>query len=100
MMFNNQRYITKGVSNRIPFWLIIYIWNMVESLCRDYKEEADYLQIFKVSTENNVLTISHSQEQPAIENLVKLSYYGTPINEKIYVIDSEEYSTMLLAEEY
>ena len=99
-MFNNQRYITRGVSNNIQPWLIIYIWSMVDSFCRDYREEVDYLQIFKISTENNVLTISHSQEQPAIENLVKLSYYGTPINEKIYVIDSEEYSTMLLAEEY
>lgn len=99
-MFKNKRYITKGVDTQIPIWLTLYLWNKVDTMCKRLGEQTDYLQIFNITTNNKDLLIEHTQEQPPVKDSTKLKYLGKPINEKIYVIDSEEYSTMLLAEEY
>ena len=68
------------------------MWSMIDNL----NVEKDYLQDWK----NNVLTITHSQEQPFYKKVYKLPCQSAVKTEKVYVIDSEEYSTMLLAEEY
>lgn len=91
-MFNNKRYLTKGVSERIKICYQMIMWSMIDNL----NVEKDYLQIFQLDWKNDVLTITHSQEQP----FYKLPCQSTVKTEKVYVIDSEEYSTMLLAEEY
>lgn len=72
------------------------MWSMIDNL----NVEKDYLQIFQLDWKNDVLTITHSQEQPFYKNVYKLPCQPTVKTEKVYVIDSEEYSTMLLAEEY
>lgn len=99
-MFNNKRYITRGIEREIPLWLMSYMWNRVDVICRRLKENTDYLQIFKLSTNNGELLIEHTQEQPPLNECIRIKYQGKSINQKIYVIDDEEYSTMLLAEEY
>lgn len=91
-MFNNKRYLTKGISERIEICYQMIMWSMIDNL----NVEKDYLQIFQLDWKNDVLTITHSQEQP----FYKLPCQSTVKTEKVYVIDSEEYSTMLLAEEY
>lgn len=67
------------------------------------KIEVDYLQIFKISKQDdkNIL-IEHKQEIPRYENKLLVELEGVEIKGdiKIYVIDSVEYSTLILAEEY
>lgn len=94
-MFSGKKYITRGVSENISTELQIILWDMVLSM----PIKKDYLQIFELSTNENILTIKHSQEIPTYEKIYKF-IVSKPINEKIYIIDDIEYSTMLLASEY
>lgn len=45
-MFNNKRYITRGVANEVPLELQILLWDMIDTM--EVKEK-DYLQVFKLS---------------------------------------------------
>lgn len=94
-MFSGKKYITRGVSENISTELQIILWDMVLSM----PIKKDYLQIFELSTNENILTIKHSQEIPTYEKIYKF-IVSKSINEKIYIIDDIEYSTMLLASEY
>jgi len=49
---------------------------------------------------NGLQVIEHSAEQPEYQMQYILTQIEKPVNAKIYCIDSEEYCTMLLAEEY
>lgn len=95
-MFNNQRYITRGVADSVEPFCQLLIWDMIDNL----NIKKDYLQIFLLEWKNGKLTITHSQEQPYYKKKYIFTCKSPEKTEKIYVIDSEEYSTMLLAEEY
>lgn len=94
-MFNNQRYLTKGVQSEIPLELQLFMWGCIDKL----PEERDYFQVFKLENFNGIQKITHFSEQPEYrkEYIIPID---NPITSKVYVIDSDEYSTMLLAEEY
>lgn len=94
-MFDNQRYLTKGIDNAIPLKLQLFMWSCIDRL----PPERDYLQVFKLSQVGGLQRISHSSEQPQyhMEHLIPSD---NPITAKVYIIDSDTYSTMLLAEEY
>ncbi len=94
-MFNNQRYLTKGVQVRIPLELQLFIWSCIDGL----PEECDYFQVFRLENLGGIQKIIHFSEHPEYhrEYLIPTD---NPITAKVYIIDSEEYSTMLLAEEY
>ena len=94
-MFDGKKYITRGISENIPLEIQIILWDMVLSM----PVKKDYLQIFELSTNENILTVKHSQEVPPYEKIYKFIVLET-INEKIYIIDDGDYSTMLLADEY
>ena len=94
-MFNNQRYLTKGVQLEIPVVLQIFMWDCISAL----PEPKDYLQIFRLSCVDGKQKIIHEQEQPEFKREYILAVLN-PITTKVYVIDSDTYSTMLLAEEY
>ena len=95
-MFNNQRYLTLGVEAEIPLALQLFMWGCIDRL----PEERDYLQIFQLEPLGEKMQrITHESEQPAYKK-VYLIPTDNPITEKLYVIDSDTYSTMLLAEEY
>lgn len=100
-MFQN-RYMTKGISSEIPFYLQNLMWIMIETMETDKK---DYLQIFelsKVVVNGKVFQkIIHRQEQPEYEkSLTILANEDDTVTKKVYVIDDETHCTMLLAEEY
>ena len=42
-MFNNQKFLTRGIESEIPSWLVHLMWHMV--LTMEVKEK-DYLQVF------------------------------------------------------
>ena len=102
-MFDNvSRYITRGVGNRIPLDIQIFIWQLIEDL-KDTVGKVDYLQVFDISiadkTEETVRII-HSQEVPQYKKIWIVKASEPCDNEKIFVIDDDTHSTMLLAEEY
>lgn len=94
-MFNNQHYLTKGVQAEIPLELQLFMWSCINRL----PEECDYFQVFKMESLNGIQKITHFSEQPAYhkEYLIPIDNL---ITAKVYIIDSDEYSTMLLASEY
>ena len=94
-MFNNHHYLTKRVQAEIPLELQLFMWECIDKL----PEERDYFQIFKFENFNGIQKVTHFSEQPEYhkEYLIPTD---NPITAKVYIIDSDEYSTMLLAEEY
>lgn len=94
-MFQNARYITRGVDSEIPLWLQNFMWYAVDSM----EIERDYLQVFKLSYEDGRQKIVHTREHPPYEHIYRIDT-DSPVTAKIFVIDDEDHSTMLLAEEY
>ena len=94
-MFNNPRYLTRGVSDTIPPLIQSFIWGCIDRL----PDECDYLQVFRLKPFGGMQQIEHTAEQPEYKK-VYLFPSDSPITAKLYVIDSDTYSTMLLAEEY
>ena len=94
-MFNNQRYITRGVCEEIPFELQLFMWECIDRM----PEPKDYFQVFELKATGVLQHIIHTSEQPEY----CMNYfipYGKPITAKVYVIDDGDHSTMLLNSEY
>jgi len=94
-MFNNQRYLTKGVQTEIPIELQLFMWGCIDRM----SEPKDYLQMFTFEAVGILQHITHKSEQPEY----CMNYfipYDKPITAKVYVIDDGDYSTMLLVSEY
>lgn len=102
-MFNEgSRYITKGIANNVPLELQIFMWQLIEDL-KETVEEVDYLQVFDVSVIDeieNKVRIIHSQEIPEYKKIWIIKTSEPCSNERIFVIDDETHSTMMLAKEY
>jgi len=95
-MFDNLRYLTKGINAKIPFELQAFMWDCIDCLPKD---ERDYFQVFELEDLGGMQHIVHFSEQPEY----RMNYFipmMKAVTAKVYIIDSEEYSTMLLAEEY
>ena len=95
-MFTSPRYATRGVTTTVPLVLLIVLWDLIDSM---EVEEKDYLQVFRLSAESGMQKITHTQEQPEYSKEY-LFPSEEPIAAKIFVIDDETHTTMLLAEEY
>ena len=57
-MFNNQKFLTRGIESEIPAWLVHLMWHMVLTM---EIEEKDYLQVFKLTKTPTVSTSSTSR---------------------------------------
>ncbi len=101
--FTGARYITKGIANDLPGFLVMYLWLLIDERKTDENLPMDYLQVFNLKPVNKqgrvCLSITHSQEVPHYKKAHILEKF-TDINGKIYVIDDIDYVTMLFAEEY
>ena len=95
-MFKNPRYCTRGINETVPILTQIVLWDLIDSM---EVAEKDYLQVFRLTTDGTTQHITHSQEQPPYERQLEFRT-NEPITAKIFVIDDETNSTMLLAEEY
>ena len=95
-MFNNPRYCTRGISETVPLLTQIILWDLIDSM---EVAEKDYLQVFRLTTDGSTQHIIHSLEQPPYERTLEFRT-NEPITAKIFVIDDETHTTMLLAEEY
>ena len=93
---NKPRYLTRGVDAEIPLDIQVFLWSCIDNM----PEGKDYLQVFNLLNVNGLQVIRHTAEQPEFEMTYVLAEVENPVTAKIYVIDSVEYCTMLLAEEY
>ena len=78
---------------------IEYFCFLLCPLDRGRVKPKDYFQVFELSDLRSMQRIVHKSEQPEY----KMNYFiptSKAVTAKVYIIDSEEYSTMLLAEEY
>lgn len=91
-----KRYLTRGVDELIPLELQIFLWSAIDNM----PEPKDYLQVFELTSKDGVQYILHKSEQPKFEMTYILPAVKNAVNAKVYCIDSEDYCTMLLAEEY
>ena len=100
MFKKENRYVTRGVSDEVDIRLQLAMWTLIDIL-KD-KVEIDYLQIFKLKKENRFIKIQHEQEIPKYKSVHMIDVDDIQLDNevKIYVIDSEEYSTMLYPSEY
>ncbi len=97
-MFDNQRYMTRGIESSIPYETILLLWQLLD--VRKKESEMDYLQVFLLTVQGTLQHIEHSQEDPPYTARFAVKMDAEPVNAKIFVIDDESHSTILLAEEY
>ncbi len=95
-MFDNERYITRGVGAEIPLWLQNLMWLALDTMEVDQK---DYLQVFTLSSDGGKQKIVHTQEEPPYEHEYIINT-DRGLTVKVFVIDDDDHTTMLLAEEY
>lgn len=95
-MFNNPRYVTSGINSELPLLTQIVLWGLIDTM---EVAEKDYLQVFLLSADGENQRIIHEQEQPEYRKEY-LFPSEKPVTMKVFVIDDESHSTMLLAEEY
>ena len=102
-MFDNERYITCGISDIVPEDLQVAIWSALE-LQKEFCSKLDYLQVFTFQKiGEDTLAIRQTQENPNFGTTHYTNYkqeYEEILNEKIFVIDDGDHSTMLFAKEY
>ena len=94
-MFDNKRYLTRGISTTIPPPLQVLLWNLIDLL----PPERDYLQVFWLKPFGGMQQVIHTAEEPEYKKIL-LFPSDDPITAKVYVIDDDTHTTMLLAEEY
>ena len=105
MVFNpNKRYITANCSSTIGIDLQIMLFGLIDERLAQ-KAEVDYLQIFELSVDEvngkKLQVVVHRQEQPEYKQRIVLLHIEEPIDgQKIWVIDSGDYCTMLLPSDY
>lgn len=93
-----NRYITKGIADTLPGEIIVFLWDMIESM---EVVSRDYLQIFRFKKVGDGVALTHEQERPEYKNTVMLfGNFDIPAGITVYVIADETYATMLLSEEY
>ena len=96
-MFDKDRYLTRGVSNEVPFEIQLLLWSMIGEVT----VKKDYLQVFEIEPiKDNLLRIEYRQEVPKYKKEIIVSNVGINSKVKLFVIDAGEYSTMMLSEEY
>lgn len=95
-MFNNPRYITRGVAGTIPLWLQNIILYMIETM---EVSQQDYLQVFELSIVGGKQHITHTQEEPPYTYNFEFEA-ESPVTAKVFVIDDKTHTTILLASEY
>ena len=95
-MFDDQKFLTRGIESEIPAWLVHLMWHMVLTM---EIEKKDYLQVFTLTKTPTGQRIVHEQEQPTYRYELDVPC-DDAVDAKVFIIDDLTHSTMLLAEEY
>lgn len=99
-MFEGKKFITRGVQDKIPPYLQLMLWYMVEIMVADTKNPFQTFELSEATGNGRVQQkICHSQECPDYKKEYHISAKSA-VNAKVYIIDDGEHCTMLLSEEY
>ena len=101
MFKKESRYITRGANEKLDLRLQLILWSMIDKLDEEGKK-LDYLQVFRIRKCEEGVVIEHSQEVPEYKEKYVLTLEDIEVEGdiKVFVIDDDVYSTMMLAEEY
>ena len=103
MSFNSDAYMTRGFQREIPEIDKLFLLAMINEKSALPDNEVDYLQVFNLTRElvgNTVFQkIENTQEVPPSKSEVSFPL-PEAVTAKVFCIDSEEYFTFMLAEEY
>ena len=80
----------------MPLLLQMIMWNLID----DMPQPKDYLQVFECTIVGGKQKITHIQEEPEYKKEYLIKTDAPFFVGKIFVIDDENCSTMLLASEY
>ena len=96
----NNRYVTRGINEAVPQETQFFLWSLIDDQVQN-GNEMDYFQQFELKGTENGQLVVHSQEEPkwSQETLLKV-YDDCCITKTIWVIDNEDYQTMLFPEDY
>ena len=103
MFKKDNRYVTRGVNEKVDIRLQLMIWSMLDKLKDEGDVELDYLQVFKLRREGNKILINQSQEVPEYSCTYEIELEDIQIDDeiKLYVIDNGfEGSIILFPWEY
>ena len=103
MFKKDNRYVTRGVNEKVDIRLQLMIWSMLDKLKDEGNVELDYLQVFKIRKEGNKVVINQSQEVPEYSCTYEIELEDIQIDDeiKLYVIDNGfEGSIILFPWEY
>ena len=93
-----DRHISQGIKEKIGPLQYLLLWQLID----DMEVEKDSVQVFvlrKKFCRKGLQEVEHTQKNPVYKNIFR--YYTTnPVNAEIHVIDKDERSIMILAEEY
>ena len=87
-MFQNKRFLTRGVQAELPMELQLFLWNCIDQL----PEERDYFQVFALKEIDGKQHIHHFSEQPEYSQDYMIDI-ANPVNQKVYVIDDTDHGT-------
>ncbi|WP_314303938.1 DUF960 family protein [Brevibacillus parabrevis] len=96
--------MTRGVNEVVSVELQLALWGILERR-RERGDQLDHLQIFELSAEmvdgEPLQTVLNKQEQPFHEEVFYVDHIeNLAIGVTVWVMDSGEYATMLLPNEY
>lgn len=102
-MFDNKRFVTRGIDSEVSLSIQILIWQMIDNLKRK-KNKIDYLQKFKVTYSDKFIKIEQSSTEPKYENTFEFHTVsvGMAVTEQTYtvwVIDDSENTVMMFPDE-
>ena len=96
----NNRYVTRSVDNTVPIETQFFLWSLIDDQVQN-GNALDYFQKFELKATEIGQEILHIQEEPQWS---QTKIMGIPseccINKTIWVIDSDDYQTMLFPEDY
>ena len=98
MFKKDNRYVTRGVNEKVDIRLQLMIWSMLDKLKDEGNVELDYLQVFRIRKEGNKIVISQSQEVPEYSCTYEIELEDIQIDDeiKLYVIDNGVEGSIIL----
>ena len=96
----NNRYVTRSVDNTVPIETQFFLWSLIDDQVQN-GNALDYFQKFELKATAKGQRILHSQEVPQWSQATLMTAPSECcINKTIWVIDSDDYQTMLFPEDY
>lgn len=96
----NNRYVTRSVNDSVPIETQFFLWALIDDQVQT-GNALDYFQKFELNATEIGQEILHSQEKPQWSQATVMAIpKECRITKTIWVIDSDDYQTMLFPEDY